>query len=244
MRSGLLAWVNVHAPMLELPDGTLLSPHCGSIGTTDTRQHPQAVVRSTDGGRTWGDGAVIALDPSGARVYHQGSLGRFSDGEIVAVMHSEDRGKTDDGKDVMLVGLWLSRSKDDGRTWSALEQLPLEFSGATHHVLVLRDDRLLCVWGNRYDPSIRASVSGDRGRTWETTRGWALREGEHLDTSGTKTRLRGQTTDGVIRSVPFTDIGEPCSTQLPDGRIVTVYYWLNGAADPMRYIEAAIYDVG
>jgi hypothetical protein len=61
----------------------------------------------------------------------------------------------------------------------------------------------------------------------------------HLEPS--RTRLRAQTTDDVIRSVPFTDIGEPCSTELSDGRIVTVYYWTNGPADPMRYIAAAIY---
>ena len=187
---------------------------------------------------------MIALDPSGARVYHQASLGRLSDGELIAVLHSEERGEWADGRPTSLVGLWLSRSMDDGRTWSELEELPLEFSGAAHHVLVLRDDRLVCTWGNRYDPSIRVSVSGDRGRTWATARGWALREGAHLDAPGTKDRLRGQTTDGVIRSVPYTDIGEPCSVELADGRIVTVYYWLNGAADPMRYLEAAIYEVG
>ena len=43
--------------------------------------------------------------------------------------------------------------------------------------------------------------------------------------------------------MPYTDIGEPCSVELDDGRIVTVYYWANGAADPMRYLEAAIYEL-
>ena len=39
------------------------------------------------------------------------------------------------------------------------------------------------------------------------------------------------------------DMGEPCSTQLPDGRILSVYYLGNSRDDPLPYIEAAIYTV-
>lgn len=236
-----LAWAPVHAPMLELPDGLLLSPHCGSIGLSpdNLKQHGQAVIRSADRGRTWGNGSIIALDPSGARHYHQCSLARLDDGEIIAAMHSAERPTTPDGQQPFFHRLWLARSRDDGHTWSALEELPLQISGAAHHLLRLRDGRLLCTWGNRFDPSIRAAVSDDRGQSWDTTRGWPLREGEHLAQFGQRPFVRRS--DGGIVTLPYTDIGETCSTHLPDGRIITVYYWAHGNDDPLRYIEAASY---
>ena len=227
----------VHAPMLELPDGTILSPHCGSVG----KQHTQAVLRSQDRGQTWGNGSIIAVDPTGARVYHQTSLVRYSDGEIIAAMHSMEQSRSPDGQEAQFPRLWLSRSRDDGYTWSDLEELPFPVSGAAHHLLGLRDGRLVCTWGYRNDPSIRAAVSDDRGYSWDTTRGWPLREGQHLSELGQRSYARRR--DGPVVSLPLTDIGETCSTQLPDGRVITAYYWTNSDDDPIRYIEAAIYTI-
>ncbi len=232
-----LSGAAVHAPMLELPDSTILSPHCGSVG----KQHVQTVIRSSDRGQTWGNGSIIAVDPSGARVYHQTSLVRYSDGEILAAMHSMERPKSADGQEVAFPRLWLSRSRDDGYTWSRLEELPMPISGAAHHILRLRDDRLVCTWGNRFDPSIRVAMSDDRGCSWDTTRGRVLREGEHLSEHEPGPYIHRP--GGPVVTPRRTDIGETCSTQLPDGRVITVYYWSDGDSDPIRYIEAAIYTI-
>ena len=238
-----LSGAAVHAPMLELPDGTILSPHCGSVGKRAVYgpQHAQTVIRSQNRGQTWGNGSIIAVDPSRARLYHQTSLVRYPDGEIIGAMHSKERSKSSDGQEVTFPRLWLSRSWDDGYTWSSLEELPMPISGAAHHILRLRDDRLVCTWGNRFDPSIRVAVSDDRGYSWDTTRGWLLREGEHLSEfdPGPYRHRPG----GPVVTLRITDIGETCSTQLPDGRVITVYYWTDGDSDPMRYIEAAIYTI-
>ena len=241
MNTAPLALAPVHAPMLELPDGTILSPHCGSPTATGSGQHMQAVVRSHDGGRTWGNGSIIALDFSGKIKYHQCSLVRMPDGEIIAAMHSSEMVKTADGRDAHKAGVWLSRSWDDGYTWSPVEVIPPQIHGAAHHLLGLQDGRLICVWGNRHDPSIRVAVSEDRGKTWDTGRGWPLQEGEHL--TGAGQRLTMHAFDGSLTHDLYTDTGEPCSTQLPDGRIVSVYYWTKGPDDPIRYIEAAIYSI-
>jgi hypothetical protein len=235
-----LACARVHAPMLELPDGTLLSPHCGSPCVTGEKQHAQAVIRSHDGGHTWGDGSIIAVDPSGKVHYHQCSLVRMADGEIIAAMHSAERVTTADGRRALRAGVWLARSRDDGQTWSPLETIPAQISGAAHHLLGLRDGRLLCVWGNRHDPSIRAMVSEDRGKSWSDGRGAVLQQDDHQADAGQAVTVHAYNdtvTDGMN-----TDIGEPCSAQLPDGRIITVYYWAR-RGEPLRYIEAAIYRV-
>ena len=48
----------------------------------------------------------------------------------------------------------------------------------------------------------------------------------------------------VLRQgVDIRDIGEPCSVQLSDGRVLTVYYWGNDSRDPILYIEGAIFTV-
>ena len=45
-----LSHAAIHAPMIELADGTLLAPLCGSLGSDPAapQQHPQCVVRSHD----------------------------------------------------------------------------------------------------------------------------------------------------------------------------------------------------
>jgi hypothetical protein len=241
MGTSPLACARVHAPMLQLPDGTILSPHCGSPCSSREAQHAQAVIRSHDDGWTWGDGSLVALDFTGQRMYHQCSLVQMPDGEIIAAMHTSERVKTDDGHDAHKAGVCLSRSWDDGYTWSPVEVTPIQIHGAAHHLLGLQDGRLVCVWGNRHDPSIRVAVSEDRGKTWDTGRGWPLREGEHLPEL--RPRLTIHAFDGSLTHDQYTDIGEPCSAQLPDGRIVSVYYWARGPDDPVRYIEAAIYSI-
>ena len=241
MDTSPLACARVHAPMLELPDGTILSPHCGSPCASREVQHAQTVLRSHDRGRTWGDGSIIALDFGGRRHYHQCSLVRMPDGEIIAAMHSGERAQTADGQRAGRAGVWLSRSWDDGYTWSALEVTPIQISGAAHHLLGLQDGRLICVWGNRHDPSIRVAVSEDRGRTWDTGRGWPLREGVHFTEAGRRYTVHAF--DDSLTCDYYTDIGEPSSTQLPDGRVVSVYYWTKGKGDPLLYIEAAIYSI-
>jgi hypothetical protein len=87
-------------------------------------------------------------------------------------------------------------------------------------MLRLGDGRILMTWGHRDDCTIRAAVSEDGGTTWDTGEGWVLRQG-----------------------VDVRDIGEPCSVQLTDGSVFTVYYWGNNSNDPLLYIEGAVFEV-
>jgi len=68
--------------------------------------------------------------------------------------------------------------------------------------LALPDDRILCVYGYRFDPyEIRAVVSEDRGQSWDLEHGWVVR-------------------DNLVSA----DLGYPSSVLMDDGQIFTVYY--------------------
>ena len=198
----------IHAPMIELADGTLLAPLCGSLGADPSapQQHPQCVVRSHDRGMTWGDGSIVALDPRGRRRYHQASLVPMPDGEIVAVMHSEETIGLADGREAREVNAWLARSGDAGRTWSELESLPFRITGSATSTIRLRDGRLLFTWSDRHIPSIRIAVSDDGGRSWSDAAGWSVRDGEHIP--GSNSLLQAWTHDGSVFGGTYSDIGE------------------------------------
>ena len=133
MHTGPLKGARTHAPMLELPDGTLLSPHCGLMSDRSrVNVHAVTVVRSEDRGCTWGDISVIckdleAVDSGNSTAFHQASLVLMPGGEIIAAMQSG--GKRLEGQVRPMMGFWISRSSDAGYTWSAPERLPIRISG-------------------------------------------------------------------------------------------------------------------
>ena len=97
--------------------------------------------------------------------------------------------------------LWQGVSHDRGRTWQARK------TGVKGHppsgLVALRDGRLALTYGYRHPPyGIRAVLSKDEGLTWNTDNVIVLRN------------------DGAGR-----DLGYPCSMQLEDGAILTVYYF-------------------
>ncbi|MDX9978640.1 MAG: sialidase family protein [Lentisphaeria bacterium] len=97
--------------------------------------------------------------------------------------------------------LWQAVSRDGGKTWTC------QPSGIVGHppsgLVKLADGRLVLSYGYRHPPyGIRAVVSADEGLTWDT---------DHVIT------LRN---DGA-----GYDLGYPRSLLLPDGTILTVYYF-------------------
>ena len=91
---------------LELPDGGILLPIYGK--NTGDAYMSVAVLRSTDGGVTWGSQVTIASTPS-TKDYTEAGIARFPNGRLVAIMrHDQD-----------LRGYDESHSTDNGATWSA-----------------------------------------------------------------------------------------------------------------------------
>ncbi len=99
-------------------------------------------------------------------------------------------------------------SDDGGRTWA--EPRRINDLGDQANLCRLSDGRIVCVYGYRFVPyGIRGVVSEDDGQTWSD--------------------------EFVIRSDGAgLDLGYPVVTELPDGRILTVYYF-NQADDDINY---------
>lgn len=109
--------------------------------------------------------------------------------------------------------LWQAVSQDGGRTWTAAR------SGIRGHppsgLVRLPDGRLVLTYGYRHPPyGVRAVISRDEGLTWDTERIITLRN------------------DGA-----GCDLGYPVSTVLPDGTILTLYYFTE-AVDGITHIAA------
>lgn len=148
--------------IVRLPDGTL-------IAALDTANHrveafqtgwlAQVFFRSRDGGRSWGDvtllrdtAAEVGLLPLGGQVVLAACRGMSN--PVLG-------GKT----------IQLRWSEDGAQTWSEPQQLTRVFGQAHGDLARLPGDTIVAVYENRYpvqQPDIRARLSRDLGKTWES----------------------------------------------------------------------------
>jgi hypothetical protein len=193
--------------VLELPGGELLMPIYGA--DPGSRVCRASVIRSADGGDTWGQPALIAQDPAGRLSYEEPALVRTPEGHLIAMLRSGEPGD--------YRYLRQATSHDGGRTWADLRMTPMW--GHPAHMLVLTDGRIICSYGHRRPPyGVRACLSSDGGRTWDIEREIVLRD------------------DGGSR-----DLGYPSTAELPDGTLLTVYYF--HGEDGVRHIAATRWQV-
>ncbi len=177
-----------HGPV-ECADGRLIY-----VGKTlwDEPQKLQA-AESRDDGRTWKVIGGISVAP-GENIshYHELHAVELENGDIVALIRYNPP-----EKDNNIMRQTVSR--DGGKTWSTPR--PTGIWGYPPHLIRLRDNRVVVVYGHRREPfGERACVSYDGCRTWDT--------------------------DHPIDLYPCvnTDLGYPASVEMEDGSIYTVYY--------------------
>ena len=102
--------------------------------------------------------------------------------------------------DWALMDILLCRSEDGGRTWSKPVALMGPLGGAPSHLMLHSSGTLIASYCDREEPfTILMMFSRDGGDSWDT-------EGVILDNECS------------------ADLGYPCSVELPDGNILTVYY--------------------
>lgn len=95
---------------------------------------------------------------------------------------------------------YQSVSFDKGKSWSVPEKLLSDFGGAPCHILKHSSGVICSLYGYREAPfEIRAMFSADNGKSWDTDHTLYV--------------------NGVS-----ADLGYPCSAELPDGSIYTVFY--------------------
>ncbi len=203
------------------------------------------VFRSTDVGATWRtDGEFLLRMPGDLKPYPFGSIVRGADGlmrtlvytsdeqnnnaEAAWILTSRDRGRTwndptklaDGINESVLLPLlgkeWLCvartsnkpapehgqelrqfRSTDDGHTWTD-EGLVAGYHLHPPHLLRLSDGRILLTYGNRREATIEVRLSNDNGHTWSKP--------------------------ATLFTTSRGDMGYPSTAQMPDGKLVTVFY--------------------
>lgn len=176
-------------------DGTLtmvraLKPDWGGKGAGS----PNLLVeRSGDGGRSWeGTEGIVDWDWSG---FGEVSCIRLSNGELLAALRRQIPGTVGEGFEDTVV----TRSKDDGKTWSKPWQL-LPCAQVHAYLTPLADGRILTSYSNYHLPwGASAVVSDDDGKTWDLDRPVQLSLSADLY------------------------VGWAATLQMPDGSLITTY---------------------
>ena len=155
--------------VVELPDGTWFMPVYGVFPGDRTDSYH--LIRSRDGGSSWGDPSGVAFDPSGRVSFHEPPVLRFPDGRLLTMMRTAGA----DGY------LYQAFSTDEGWTWQNVKRTPVW--GFPCHLLRLHSGRILCSYGYRREPfGIRVVASEDGGETWDISRELVIRDdGIHMD---------------------------------------------------------------
>ncbi len=137
---------------LALPSGRILLP-LYSDGF-----NVSLVAMTDDGGETWrASRPIVGLGPI------QPSIVRRRSGELVAYLR--DSGKAP-------ARALVSRSTDDGATWSPAIDSAIPNPGSSLECIALRDGRWLMVYNDteRGRHSLAVALSSDEGRTWNHRR--------------------------------------------------------------------------
>ncbi|MGI6082504.1 MAG: sialidase family protein, partial [Limnochordia bacterium] len=141
-------------PVLELPDNDLLLP---GHGIRPDGSDVAFVIRSSDGGESWGSYVEVATEANGV-IFMEPSIVSLPSGRLLAMFRT--RGSQGGGH------LFQAESDDGGLTWRPPWKTPLW--GCPPQLLMLDSGNLLCVYGYRRKPfGVRTCLSTDEGRTWD-----------------------------------------------------------------------------
>jgi hypothetical protein len=195
--------------------------------TTDWARTPFELYlrRSLDGGLNWADERHMRewgyeAECAGRTVRRgvsEGSIVRARDGTLVAAVRTDMPPRYwDEPHDDSLEGLGVSRSQDDGVTWSPVQIL---FDAGRHHpaLHLLSDGTLVMAYIVRVDVrdgrlasyrrGCEAIVSRDHGRTWDVDGRYVLDEYEYSENAKWFNGMSGHLGSAV----------------LADGSILTAY---------------------
>jgi hypothetical protein len=142
--------------VIELLDGSLLAIGYGK-NTADTFSSTRT-LRSLDGGVTWQDERVVANGPGTSNNFNEATIGRLPNGQIMALIRSEDTPRK----------IWRSVSTDEGLSWSTATAL---FEGWGRPAWArLSSGGVVMTYRGNTDLSHLYRTSWDNGVTWTSPR--------------------------------------------------------------------------
>ena len=219
-----VAWAR--GPVLEMEDGTLVLPVAGLKGD---RYHPMdetiisVLLRSDDGGVSWGHQGTMAADAAGLRDYDEPSLVRLRDGRLLCMLRSQERPRRDPEGGYF----YQTVSEDGGESWS--DPVKTMLWGQVANLVQLQDQRVLCTYGYPMSPGggILGCVSED-GTSWQAENIFVIKS---------------------LTASPSAQLSSPASVQLGDGTILTAYQVpdrmaVSPATVQTTRIEGALYRLG
>lgn len=161
-RAGIRGSSSLTVPPIELPDGTIAMPiHCAR---SDRRPSTETgVLRSTDGGLTWGDYSTIARDPDRRISYLEPAIARLASGKWMAVMRTHIGPAPEVIEPHVYGPTMVCTSEDEGRTWTRPRPMPLEFKGKFASAPFILQTRTGVVV---FAVNVGMALSRDEGRSW------------------------------------------------------------------------------
>jgi len=197
--------VNVTTPHgpIKLKSGALI--YLGNTFVKAKKAPEIKAIRSDDNGYTWYDLGSIPYNSAEQfvhKAYHEPHVIELSENELFAVIRDQSTYK-ETGKVFRVI---YSNSHDNGKTWDDPQSLNIE--GSPPHLLMHSSGALICTYGFRELDFVkeknsgsgqRAIISYDKGRTW--SKPYII--SDHIGTY---------------------DLGYPCTVELNDGSLYTVYY--------------------
>ena len=149
--------------ILEDDDGTLVMNVWGDRTAEDVDRHIAGIVllRSCDGGTSWGDPSVVAFGtPENGLRFNENSLAVLPDGTWIMLARVAFRHRIHQWP----LALVRMTSRDRGRTWSEPERV---FTGGAPSLAVLPGGGLVCAGSDG------VYFSHDQGRSWIQKRTYA-----------------------------------------------------------------------
>jgi hypothetical protein len=183
-----------------------------TVPKSDGKEGRVVCVDTKDGGKSWQFKSWVGVEPEGFSIMPASV--RLSKTKLLVTTRDKKGDET-------FISTYFSN--DNGKTWSYQGKAVKDTGIGNPPAMVrLKDGRICLIYGYRSDPDgiktsdIRAKISNDEGKTW--SRDYILRN------------------DGSGR-----DVGYPRVVQRPDGKIVAIYYFMDKATGPERYIAASIW---
>jgi hypothetical protein len=175
-------------------------------------RHASMMLLSPDGGKSWPRPSLVSRDPDNRIFYWDQRPGLLTDGSLLDLFWTYDRAGSE------YLNIHARRSRDNGRSWSAIWDTGVP--GQPAAPVSIDDGRIVMAYVDRTgDPVIKLRVSPNGGKTWpRSTEMLLFRPG-----LGSQSGKKGSLQEAWTEMEKFS-LGLPAAASLPGGDVLVVFY--------------------